>query len=354
MPDRAYAAANVQRRMQQLQQQKAEQAMMVQQYQQQMMAQQQAQQVAAYQQQAAAQQYQQAVYQQAAQQKAAQEYAVYKQAMEEAMAKKQAEEAAVQQVQQIVVQQQAQAAMVQQVVAQKQMADVVAYKQAAEAKVTQETAQQAQVNAEIRQYADLMAKRKAMMAAQTSMAQQAMTEKQLMESAAYQKAAAMKNHAQSEAAVHDDTIRRLTSAKTAAQGMAAGTNPAGNPGNNTDLSAEPESVVDLSDLWDALDHRAHAWIQIVDNEVKLLTVSEYIDRFRKIGTRIKRSPGEYVGMIDALLRNTPEMAETPFANVLSYAAIVEYDFDNGTNKDELAKNLLGQNFLANKQRVQGR
>ena len=116
-----------------------------------------------------------------------------------------------------------------------------------------------------------------------------------------------------------------------------------------------QTVVDIADLWNSLDRSSVAWEQIVDEEIKLLTVSEYIDRFGKLGVRIRKPPGGYVKLIDALANQTVGFLDAPFMNVLSYAAIVEYDFDNGKNKDELARQVLGEDaFRANKQRIDGR
>ena len=46
--------------------------------------------------------------------------------------------------------------------------------------------------------------------------------------------------------------------------------------------------------------------------------------------------------------------DAPFMNVLSYAAIVEYDFDNGEDKDALARKVLGEEqFTSNRRRLFG-
>ena len=76
-----------------------------------------------------------------------------------------------------------------------------------------------------------------------------------------------------------------------------------------------------------------------------LNASDYgfrFTRFRKMNIRITKTPGHYAGMIDALAEQTPGFLSAPFMNVLSYAAIMEYDFYNGENKDALALKTLGQ------------
>jgi len=353
--DDAHAAAVAQRRAQMMKQAQEQQ---VQQYQQQMMAQQQAQQVAVYQQAQMQQQYQQkAAYEQAARQKAAMEYAVYKQAMEAAVTQKNAGMQAAAQVQQLMVQQQAaavqQKAQVQQLAEYKNAEQIIAYKQAQEVKMYQEVQKQAQLNGEIRQYAEYMAKRKAVMQAQQVQVAQAITEKQLMEHAAYQKAAAMKHRMELNAAYQQDVMSRRQGKQLAADVMAAkSTLPLQSGNAESDLS---ETTVGINELWNALELTARSWTQIMDEEIKLLTVSEFIDRFRKAGVVIRRPPGDYVKMIDSLARDNADILNAAFPNVLSYAAIVEYDFQNGKNKDDLARGVLGETaFQANRNRILAR
>jgi hypothetical protein len=118
---------------------------------------------------------------------------------------------------------------------------------------------------------------------------------------------------------------------------------------------EEGSVVTIQDLWAALDRSSEPWAQVVDKEIKLLTVSEYMDRFKKLKVKITKDPGHYVGLIDSLSVQLPGFLSAPFMNVLSYAAIMEYDFESGANKDDLARQVLGaEQFEANRKRLFGR
>ncbi len=342
----AQAAAVAQRRQQMMKQQ---QEQMQRQYQEQMMAQQQAEQMAAYQQAVAKQQYEQQMVQRAAQQaaaqKAAMEYAVQKAAMEKAVAQRAAEMQAGAQIQQAVAQKQAsEAAQVQQ-----NVAAMAAYKQEQEVKAYQEAQSQAALNMGIKQYADYMVKRNTVTQLQAALTRQAVLEQELREQAIYQKASVMKHRVEADMAVRKELIRRRLGAQAAADVMGALPEPEMSP-----VEPEvPETIVGIQALWEALDRSARPWQQILEHEIKLLTVSEYIDRFRRMGIRITRPPGDYVKMIDSLLEMTPNLLDSRFDNVLSYAAIMEYDFENGTNKDELARKTLGEaNFLANKRRVE--
>ncbi|MBF0486430.1 MAG: hypothetical protein HQL16_07955 [Candidatus Omnitrophica bacterium] len=328
----AFAAAAVQRRVQMQKQMQA-------QYQQQMQAQYQQQMVAQYQQQQAAQQqaaYQQA-YQQAAYQQAAQQYAQYKAQMEAAVAQRNA------QIQ--IAQQQAQ-----QYAAVQQVSAVAQYSQAAQAKAMAEAQTQAQVNGEVQQYAAFLARRKALLEAQAVQAKEVQTAKDLFEYNAYQKARAMKTQAALSAKIQHDQAKSAIGAKLAQDVMSSksGASPDGGKPN------EPETSVGIHELWSALDVSAKPWEKIIDNEIKILTVGEYMDRFARAGITIKKAPGFYAKFIDTLVPQMPGMLEAPFMNVLSYAAIIEYDFGNGKNKDELARQVLGsaEAFNANKARLE--
>jgi hypothetical protein len=116
--------------------------------------------------------------------------------------------------------------------------------------------------------------------------------------------------------------------------------------------AEIKDVVDLAEVWKRLDKRSTVWTLLVDNQAKVLTVSEYIDRFHKQGVKINQEPVYYAQMIDQMVTQNPDMLRRPFGELLRMAAIMDYDFDNGMDKDVLAKHVLGPaGFEANKKRL---
>lgn len=311
-----------------MQQQKALQEQMIQQQYQEQLAQKQAQEVAVYQQAVAERQAQ--MQQIAAQQKAAAEYAAAKQAMQQAVAQKQAQAVAE-------YQQQAAYAQVQNVLSYKQSQAV---QQAASAKT------QAQLNGEIQEYAQYMATRQAAMAKQAVAMQQAQTDMEMAQYYERQKIVAAQNRIALQARVQQEDLRRRKIRQAAEQRDTQAESSEGQE------ESGPAAVVSIEELWQALDRDSNAWSKIMDADIKRLTVAEYMDRFRKLGIRISKSPGEYVGIIDAMSGQNSGLLNAPFLNVLSYAAIVEYDFDNGQDKDELARRALGEaNFQANKKRV---
>ena len=345
----SFAAAAVQRRVQMQQQ---VQAQAQQQMYQQAIAQKQAQEAALYQQAMAQQQglLQQQAYQQQAYQQAA-EYAAYKQAMQEAVAKRSAELQAAEQMKAMIAQKQVQElAQVQQAVAYKNTAELLQVKQAREAQSAAEALALAQTNEQISQYTEYLAKRKAAMDVQAVASQQAQVAGELAQYNEYQKMRAV----QARVAVHNkiqiETAQRLSGARMAQEVLAA--RESANP-LSAESGTEPvrETLVDIADLWRAMEKSAQSWQKIVDREIKILTVAEHMDRFSRAGIKIKKAPGHYADMIDSIAQNDPLFLSAPFVNVLSYAAIMESDFDNGQDREELARRVLGeQNYQAFKAR----
>lgn len=339
MPSGARAAAVAQRRqevMQQAQQQAVaqQQAQVVAAYKQ-ALAQKQAQEVAVYQQALAQRQAQ--AQQQAAYQKAAAEYAAYKMAMQQAVAQRQA---------------QAQAQQVQ--AATQQVAQVVAYKQAVAARHAAETKAQSDVNGQIQEYARYLATRRAALVRQGVVAQATAVEQQLLQNAVVQKFKAQQARVAVETRIATEAASRAVMGKKLAADVMATKVAQSRQRTEAPAPSGDPTEVDIQDLWAALDAGSTAWGQILDREIKLLTVAEYIDRFRKARVTIRKAPGHYVGLIDSLAKQMDGFLSAPFMNVLSYAAIMEYDFDNGSSKEELARKTLGpEQFEMNRRRVLG-
>jgi len=132
--------------------------------------------------------------------------------------------------------------------------------------------------------------------------------------------------------------------------------PLGKPGSVAAWLATQKSVdqevVDLSEVWKKLDKKSTVWTLLIDDQDKVLTVAEYIDRFSKKGVKINQLPLHYVQMIDQVAAQNPQILQRPFGDLLETMAIVEYDFDNGIDKDILAKHILGPGaFEENRKRL---
>jgi len=78
----------------------------------------------------------------------------------------------------------------------------------------------------------------------------------------------------------------------------------------------------------------------------------YIKWYEKQGVNIRKSVSEYIVLIDNVAQSNPDILATPFRDLFKIVAIIEYDFDNGMNKDALARKVLGETeFQKNKQRL---
>jgi hypothetical protein len=114
---------------------------------------------------------------------------------------------------------------------------------------------------------------------------------------------------------------------------------------------EVEDIVDIAEVWTKLETTAKPWALLIDDQAKLMTVKEFSDRFRKKGVRIQKPPDFYAKMVDDMASQNPQLLENPFPQVLQMLAVMEYDFDNGTDRDDLARKLLGPAYQRNRQRL---
>ena len=91
---------------------------------------------------------------------------------------------------------------------------------------------------------------------------------------------------------------------------------------------------------------------IIDFEPKRLIVEEYINAYKERDVTISKSVEHYVDLIDDLGKNNPDLFSNSFKDLLKIAAVMEYDFDNGQDKDKLAEHVLGPTlYEANKKRL---
>lgn len=113
-----------------------------------------------------------------------------------------------------------------------------------------------------------------------------------------------------------------------------------------------EYIVSLKDVFKSLETSSKAWALMIDRDPKILVVTEYIDYFKDNQIKIKKPAEYYVDLIDMMAEQDPAMLKTPFRNVFQLVSILEYDFDNGQDKDKMIINLLGrEGYLQNKQRL---
>jgi len=116
--------------------------------------------------------------------------------------------------------------------------------------------------------------------------------------------------------------------------------------------AEAEEIVSLDQMVTALNESARPWALMMDMEAKQAVVEHYIQQYRDQGVVIGKPPAFYAQMIDAMADQSPEMLDNSFDRILQVVAIMEYDFDNGMNKDAMARQVLGEEgFRSNRQRL---
>ncbi len=105
-----------------------------------------------------------------------------------------------------------------------------------------------------------------------------------------------------------------------------------------------QDVVDASTLYAKLSISSKAWTLLIDDQAKVMTVNEFVERYRKENVKISKSPAGYAQMIDDIASSNPQLLLKPFNEILQLVAIMEYDFDNGLDKDMMARRLLGEDF----------
>ena len=107
------------------------------------------------------------------------------------------------------------------------------------------------------------------------------------------------------------------------------------------------------DMMNQLSKNMDLWERMNSKE-KTLAVEAVIGLFKnRDNTAILNTPEFYIGKIDETLSGNPAVSHMDIMTLIRVLAVMEYDFYNGQNKDELAKKLLGEKgFEENKTRRQ--
>lgn len=109
---------------------------------------------------------------------------------------------------------------------------------------------------------------------------------------------------------------------------------------------------ELASLFRLLEQSSQLWPQISDMRVKMLVVAHYVDLYHQFGIEITKPAVYYVNVISVMTQENPALLSQPFDQLLRVVAIIEYDYNSGENKDDLARSLLGaQKFSENKKRL---
>ncbi|MDP2653581.1 MAG: hypothetical protein Q8Q08_06050 [Candidatus Omnitrophota bacterium] len=119
------------------------------------------------------------------------------------------------------------------------------------------------------------------------------------------------------------------------------------------VDSEVVEEADLKDILASFEMSSRAWPLVIDREAKAVVVSYYIERFRRQGVTINKSSFFYADMVDSMVQATPDMLTQPLENIIRVLAVLEYDFNNGQDKDGMAFKVLGNReaVKANRQRL---
>jgi len=247
-------------------------------------------------------------------------------------------------------QQAMQQAMQQQAVQQQIAAQVSSQVQAQAHQVAQHAVQQAAQQAALQmQYQAQIAAAQAVLEAQRAAAQAAAQTALATSYQAQQVAAQVA--AQQAAVVQGVAQRKATTAQEAGL-LQQIIESRGVPPSADDVT-QIEEIATLDQVLQSLDQSSRAWPLMVDMEAKVVVVDQYITRFRQQGIGINKDGYHYAQLIDGISGQSPEMLQQPFPRLLEIAAILEYDFNNGYDKDAMAQQILRspEAVAANKKRL---
>ncbi|HTY45421.1 MAG TPA: hypothetical protein VMD52_05485 [Patescibacteria group bacterium] len=116
--------------------------------------------------------------------------------------------------------------------------------------------------------------------------------------------------------------------------------------------AGEDANVDLIRIINGMKTSSKGWLQIADPKKREMVVYYFITEDKDKGIKINKPALHYRGMIDGMAAQTPDMLNLPFEQVLQIVAILEYDFDNGQDKDAMARKILGEEeYQKNKKRL---
>jgi len=119
----------------------------------------------------------------------------------------------------------------------------------------------------------------------------------------------------------------------------------------TDSPKADSDVSSLSEIWEQMEVSSRIWPSMLDAYPKEITVQKYIDAYREQNIIIRKPARHYVALIDSMADQNPSLLTNPFQDVIKYVAVIEYDFENGMDKEKMAYEILGKKaYFQNKGR----
>jgi hypothetical protein len=119
------------------------------------------------------------------------------------------------------------------------------------------------------------------------------------------------------------------------------------------VAGKKGSGVAFPDMMTQLSQNMALWERLGGDEKKM-AVEAVIGLYKNRDNVAILNTGEfYAGKIDETLRSNPSVMNMDIMTLMRVLAIMEYDFYNGENKDDLAKKTLGEKgFTENQTRRQ--
>jgi hypothetical protein len=116
--------------------------------------------------------------------------------------------------------------------------------------------------------------------------------------------------------------------------------------------SDTDAIIDLGQIFEELEFSSEIWVQIIDKDPKERIVQKHLDWYLQQGIVIQRPALHYVNLIDSMALQNKNLLNSPFKAVMKFVAIVEYDFNNGMNRDNMAKTVLGEElYYRNRKRL---
>ncbi len=117
-------------------------------------------------------------------------------------------------------------------------------------------------------------------------------------------------------------------------------------------NAEVKGETTMRDIMTAFDFSSKVWPLIIDEEIKDMVIAQHIKKYQDQGVILRLPAFFYRDRIDTMSEGSPEMLQQPIEQILRIVAIIEYDFDNGEDKEIMALKVLGpQMYQQNKERI---
>lgn len=88
------------------------------------------------------------------------------------------------------------------------------------------------------------------------------------------------------------------------------------------------------------------WVYMnMDRETRIAFIDSFIQMYKKEGVIINQSAEYYVDELDELIASGPEFQNYKLKIIFTTIAVMDYDFDEGIDKDETARKWLGDVYL---------